>query len=100
VGSFIGVRTIAVALKVPQGCNLKFILIQNFGDANYAVGCADTAGRGAEVDSERAEHVLWDQETCCNTFTTNRNIRVVVVLASQCVCLNRSCVNCKLSSFS
>jgi len=79
VWSFIRVRTIAVALKVPQDVKLKYILIQDFGDANYAIGCADTAGRGVEVDSECTEHVVKkraDQQTCCNT---NPNVRVFVL---------------------
>jgi len=82
VWSFTRVRTIAVALKIPQDCTLKYILIHNFGDANYAVGCADTAGRGVEVCSQCTEHVQkqgGDQQTCCSTFTTNPNVRVVLL---------------------
>ena len=75
VWSFIRFRT----LTVPQDCKTKYILKQNFGDTNCTVGCADTAGRGAEVDSECTEHLLkqgGDQQTCFITFTTNPNVRV------------------------
>jgi hypothetical protein len=67
VWTLLRVRTISVALKVSEVCKLKYILIQNFGDANCIVGYADTAGLGAEVDSEGTEHVLkqrGDQQTC------------------------------------